>query len=96
MAYVSLCKELSDSARGDGLVAEAARSVDADFEVQLLDKVFEAFDVGLGLIAEAEVFAFVEFGDVQGLLQDVGGEGTSRHLRELFGEGQDEYNIDAG
>ena len=87
---------LPDAAGGDGLSADDARGVDADGEAEFAAERFEAVDAGLGLIAEAEVFAFVQLGDVEGLLQNIGGEGARRHARELAGEGQDEQRIDAG
>jgi len=93
---VAVCDELPDCAGRDCLAADGLRRVDADAEAQFAAECFETLDASLRVMAEAEVFAFMEFGDVQGLLQDAGSEGTGRHLRELFGEGQDEYDIDSG
>ena len=95
MAYVALREKLSDSARGDGLASKAAWGVDANFEVQFAAKGFEAFDVGLGLISETEVFTFVKFGYMKGLLQDFGDEGTGGFAREVVGKGKDEESVEA-
>jgi len=37
----------------------------------------------------------MQLGDVEGLLQDVGGEGARGVLGELFGEGEDEDSVEA-
>ena len=96
MADISLGEKLPDSTGGDWLAAKAARGVDADFEVQLLAKGFETFDVGLGLVAEAEVFAFVKLVYVKSLLQDFGGEGTGGLAGEIGGERKEKQGIEAG
>jgi len=80
----------------DGLVSDGSGGVDADGEAKLVAEGFEAVDAGLGLVAETEVFAFVQLGDVQGLLQDLGGEDAGGHVREFDGEGQDEDSVDTG
>ena len=95
MADVAFGEEIADAAGGDGLAAKAARSVDADLEVQLATEGFEAFDVGLGLVTEAEVFAFVKLGYVEGLLEDFGGEGAGGLAREIGGKGKEEQSVDA-
>ena len=78
------------------LAAEALRGVDADGEAEFAAEGFEAVDACFGLVAEAEVFAFVQLGDVEGLLEDVGGEVARGGAGELGGEGQDEEGVDAG
>ena len=47
-------------------------------------------------MAKAEVFSFVEFDDVEGLVEDFGSEGPGGHLREVFGEGNDDDCVEAG
>lgn len=96
VADVALGEKRTDAAGGDRLAAKAVWGVDADFEVQLMTKSFEAFDVGFGLVTEAEVFAFVKLGDVEGLLEDFGGEGAGGLAREVGGEGKDEESVEAG
>ena len=57
---------------------------------------FEVVDVSFGVVAEAEVFSFVEFGDVESFVEDFSGEGSGGHLRELFGEGNDDDCVESG
>ena len=54
------------------------------------------FDAGLGVVAEAEVFALVDLGDVEGVDEDVGDEVAGMQVAELVGEGEDEGGVDAG
>ena len=96
MADLTGGDELADAAGGDGFVAEGARGVDADGEAEFGAEGGEGVDAAFGLVAEAEVFAFVELGDVEGLLEDFGGEGAGGGAGELGGEGEDEDGIDAG
>src|ERR1700761_4313061 len=71
------------------------RCVDAHTEAKFAAQSFEAVDACFGLIAEAEVFAFVQLGDVQGLLEDFCGEGARGHVGEFGGEGNDQDCVDA-
>ena len=97
LADVAFGDELADRLEEMALAADGLRrSRRVHGEAEFAAKGFQAVDVGLGVIAETEVFSFVEFDDVQGVLQDVGGEGPGGHLREFFGEGQDEDGVDAG
>ena len=41
---------------------------------------FEVVDVSFGVVAEAEVFSFVELDDVEVLVEDSGGELAGGHL----------------
>lgn len=88
--------ELADAAGRDCVFPQGARSVDADGEAEFGAEGREGVDAALGLVAEAEVFAFVELGDVEGLLEDFGGEGAGGGAGELGGEGEDEDGVDAG
>src|ERR1039458_8419577 len=66
--------ELADAAGGDRGAAEGAWGVDGDAEAEFLAEGFEAADAGLGVVAEAEVFAFVDLGGVEGVDEDAGDE----------------------
>ena len=46
-------------------------------------------------MAEAEVFAFVDLGGVDGVAEDGGGEIARGHVAEGFGEGEDEGGVEA-
>jgi len=50
------------------------RRVDADTEAEFAAEHLEAVDAGFGLIAEVKVFAFVQLGYMQNLLEHVCGE----------------------
>jgi len=76
VAYVSLCDELRIVTGGDGAPADGFGCVDADAEAEFAAEHLEAVDAGFGLIAEVKVFAFVELGYMQSLLQHVRGEGA--------------------
>jgi len=95
--------ELADAAGGDGGAANNAGSVDGDAEAEFLAEGFQAgvsslgaAGAGLGVVAEAEVFALVDLGDVEGVDEDVGDEIAGRHVAELVGEGEDEGGVEAG
>ena len=70
--------------------------VDDDAEAKFAAECFEAFDACLRLIAETEIFAFVQFGDVEAVSEHLGGEGAGRDAGEFAGEGKDESGVDAG
>ena len=67
--------EVADAAGGDGGAAEDAWGVDGDGEAEFATEGFEraATSAG-GVVAEAEVFALVDLGGVDGVDEDVGGE----------------------
>ncbi len=88
--------QLADAAGGDGRSADDAGSVDDDAESEFAAEGFEAVDTGLGVVAEAEVFAFVDLGGVDGVDEDVLGEFAGVHVAEGVGEGKDESCVDAG
>ena len=91
--------ELADAAGGDRGAAEGAWGVDGDAEAEFAAEGFEAGgtgDAGLGVVAEAEVFALVDFGDVEGVDEDAGDEVAGMQVAELVGEGKDEGGVDAG
>ena len=46
-------------------------------------------------MAEAEVISFVDLDGVQAVCGDSGGERLGGHLRELFGEGEDDHCVEA-
>jgi len=66
--------EFANAARGDGRSPDDARGVDDDAEAEFAAERFESFDTCLGVVAEAEVFALVDFSGVDGVEQDVGCE----------------------
>jgi len=70
--------------------------VDANTEAEFAAQHLEAVDACFGPIAEVKVFAFVQLGYMQNLLQHFCGEAAGGRSRELFGEGQDENGVDAG
>src|ERR1700733_2957397 len=71
-----------------------AGCIDAHAKAEFAAQSFEAFNACLGLIAEAEVFSFVQLGDVQSLLEDFGCEAAGGHAREFGREGNDEDRVE--
>ncbi len=63
-----------------GWLRMASGGVDLAGEAEFAAQGFEIVYVSFGVVAEAEVFSFVEFDDVEGLLEDFGGEGSGGHL----------------
>ena len=95
-ADVPFGDELADAAGGDWLVADGFGGVDPAGEAEFAAEGFEIVHVAFGVVAEAEVFSFVEFDDVEGFVEDFSGEGSGGHLREIFGEGNDDDCVESG
>ena len=95
VADVAPGEQLADAAGGDGEAANAARGVDGDGEAEFAAEGFEAVDACLGVVAEAEVFALVDLGGVDGVDQDFRREVSRVHVTECVGEGEDEGGVDA-
>jgi hypothetical protein len=96
VAELAFGDEGADAAGGDGRAAQGERGVDGDAEVEGAAEFGEGGDVGLGVVAEAEVFALVDLGDVEGVAQDGLREVVGGGVAESFGEGQDEGGVEAG
>ncbi len=96
LADLSGGDEVADAAGGDRMAAQDARRVDADGEAEFAAEGFEVVDAGLGLVAEAEVLAFVELVDADAVAEEILGEGAGGHAREVVREGQDDDGVEAG
>ena len=96
VADVSSGDEMADAAGGDGVAAEDARGVDGDGEAEFAAEGFEAVDAGLGLVAEAEVLAFVDLVDVEQLQRRSVAKSRAVMREKSRGEGQDDDGVDAG
>ena len=48
------------------------------------------------MVAEAAVFSFMEFDDVEAALEDLGCELAGGHVGQVFGEGEDDDGVEAG
>ena len=96
MANVAAADDFADAAGRDGKAANAARGVYGNAEAEFMAKGLQAVDACLGVVAEAEVFALVYFGGVDGVDENVSCEVAGVHVTELIGEGEDEAGVDAG
>jgi len=70
--------ELADAAGRDRRPAYDAGSVDGDAEAECAAEGFETADACFGVVAEAEVFTFVDLGDVEFVDQDASVKGRTR------------------
>ena len=78
LAYVAFGDELRGPGWRRWAGCEWRGGIDLAGEAEFAAKGFQIVDVALGVVAEAEVFSFVEFDDVEGVVEDFGGEAPGR------------------
>ncbi len=96
LGHVAFGDEISDAGGGYRRAAQDAGLVGADGEVEVAAEVGEAIDICRCGVAEAEVFAFVNFDGVEGVAEVVGGEGAGRLGGEIGREWDDKGGVEAG
>ena len=74
VADIACGDEGADAAGGDGAPRKMRGVIDADGEAEFAAERGEAVDVGFGAVAEAEIFAFVDFDRVEASWRMLRGE----------------------
>ena len=93
---VSASDQGADAAGGYGRAADDQWVVGADGEVQVAAEGSKVADVGLGIVAEAEGLAFVDFSGLEGGGKDTLCKIVGGPLAERVVEGEDEGEVDSG
>ena len=94
-AYISIAKQFANSATGNRLAPQLHLLIDLHVKPHFTAELRQHLHGTCGLVAEAEVKAFVDFASPQLCLKNFHRELLGRHQRKVSAEGEQQHSIKA-